>query len=106
MVRPRRVPQTEEERHALLLRRGELATLAQHQAWPVYQAAMREEIETLKKTMLGHVMSDKGLTVEAQAYYRGLIRGIRGAIAVPGSAEARLDADGRERNREVVDVQH
>jgi len=89
VARPKRIISAE-ERRALLLRRGELTALAQHPSWPVYEAAMRESIDEVRRVVFGAAMTDQGISLELQAYYRGVIRGMRTAMKTPVLAEGRL----------------
>ena len=99
MVKPKRII-TEEERRALLLRRGELTALAQHPSWLVYEAVMREAMDDVRRVVFGAAMSDAGISLEMQAYYRGVIRGMRTATKTPVLAENRLTAYLRQNDEE------
>ena len=90
MPRPRKIV-TAEERRALLLRRGELTALAQHPSWPVYEASIREAMDEVRRKVISEAMSDRGISLERQAYYRGVIRGMRTSMNIPVLAEERLD---------------
>lgn len=78
------------ERRALLLRRSELATLAQLPAWEVYQAVIRERIEEIQHIVVAKAMSDKGISAEEQAFHRGRIRALRSIATIPDNANNKV----------------
>jgi G:T/U-mismatch repair DNA glycosylase len=99
VARPRRVVSAE-ERRALLLRRGELTALAQHPSWSVYEAVMREAMDDVRRVVGGAAMTQAGISLERQAYYRGVIRGMRTAMKTPVLAEDRLTEYLRQNDEE------
>ena len=99
VAKPRQILSAE-ERRALLLRRGELTALAQHPSWPVFETVMRETINDVRKVVLGDAMTNAGISLERQAYYRGVIRGMRTALKTPVLAEGRLNEYLRQSDEE------
>ena len=83
MAKPRVISM--EERRTLLLRRSELSTLAQLPNWDVLCSVIEEEIDNLKRVVMGKAMGP-GMTLEEQAYYRGRIVGLRAARSIPQRA--------------------
>jgi hypothetical protein len=74
------------ERRELLLRRAELAALVEHTSWDVLQAVVEDQIDQIKKTIVAAAMNDAGISVERQAYLRGLIQGMRAVRSIPRNA--------------------
>lgn len=70
----------------MLLRRSELATIAQLPNWDVFSAVVEESIDEIKRIVMANAMSDQGISLEQQAYYRGKIVGLRAARSIPSSA--------------------
>lgn len=83
MARPRVISM--EERRALLLRRSELATLAQLPNWDVFCSVIAEEIDDIKRIVMAKAMGP-GMTLEEQAFHRGRIVGLRAARSIPQHA--------------------
>jgi hypothetical protein len=100
VARPRRVISME-ERRALLLRRSELSTLAQLPNWDVYCAVIEQEIEDIKRVVMGKAMGP-GISLEEQAYQRGRVIGLRAARSIPARALDKELTESSPRQEEVV----
>lgn len=74
-----------------MLRQGELTALAQHPSWPVYLGAIEEQIEYITRQVSRAALREPGISLEAQAYNRGLVKGLAQASVIPGHAENQLD---------------
>jgi hypothetical protein len=94
--------QSLDERRALLLREAELAALAQHPAWEVFRAMLAAEETIVRTRVASQAMSPTGITLEEQAYNRGVLRGLERALAIPELAEGAQDK--REAEGEEVNV--
>jgi hypothetical protein len=90
-----------EERRALLLRRNELAVLTELPNWIVLSAVVEEEIEKIKRAMMG-AMLGRGMTIEEQAFMRGRIVGLRAARSIPEHARAKELTESSPRDEEVA----
>jgi len=73
------------ERRELLTRRSDLATLTKLPNWDVFSAVVEEEIDTIKRVMMGRMMG-QGISLEEQAFLRGRIIGLRAARSIPEHA--------------------
>lgn len=82
-----------EERRELLNRRAELAAIGAHPAWEVLAAVIEEDVEKVKRAILGAAMTDEGVSLEAQAYWRGKIAGLRQARSIPMNALSKEQAE-------------
>ena len=100
MARPRRVISME-ERRALLLRRSELSTLAQLPNWDVFCAVVEQEIENIKRVVMGKTMG-VGMSLEEQAFNRGRITGLRAARSIPERALSEELTESSPRREEVA----
>src|SRR5262245_55565994 len=85
-----------EERRALLLRRSELATIAELPNWDVLSAVVEEEIEAIKRVVMAKAMGE-GISLEEQAYHRGRIIGLRAVLSIPRNALREQLTDTSER---------
>jgi len=92
---------TLEERRALMLRRSELSTLAQLPNWDVFCVVVEEEIDNIKRMLMGKVMGP-GLSVEEQAFNRGRIVGLRAARSIPSRALNRELTESSPDEKEVA----
>jgi len=90
------------ERRALMLRRNELATLAQLPNWDVFCAVVEEDIESTKRVVMAMAMSPKGISVEQQAYFRGRITGLQAARSIPTNALSKQLTDSSPDEKEVA----
>ena len=84
VARERRVISLE-ERRALMLRRNELATIAQLPNWDVFCVVVEEEIDSIKRVMMAKALGS-GISLEEQAFLKGKIIGLRAARSIPSSA--------------------
>jgi len=85
VARARRKLISLEERRSLLLRRSELATLAQLPNWAVFCAEVEEDIDAIKQVVMASAMGE-GISLEEQAYHRGRIAGMRSVVGIPTRA--------------------
>src|SRR5262245_25330735 len=90
-MRRRRSP---EEQRELLLRKGELAALANHPAWPVLESVVDEQRQTYLAEMAHKIMTESlTLDPERQAFIRGFMKGAMFVLAVPTGNEASLERE-------------
>jgi hypothetical protein len=88
---PRRSFQgSENERRNLIVRKGELAALYQHPAWPVLVAVLDERREKLERELLAMALGGNGMSLERQAFIRGFFKGVGYVLSIPSNAETRL----------------
>jgi len=90
-----------EERRELLLRRSDLATLTTLHNWLVLGSVIEEEIERIKKSMMGRMLG-RGMTLEEQAFERGRIIGLRAARSIPEHARAKELTESSPQDEEVA----
>ena len=83
-----------------MLRRSELATLAQLPNWDVFCAVIEEEIDNIKKVVMGKAMGP-GITIEEQAVLRGRIIGLKAARSIPTKALSKQLTESSPDEREV-----
>jgi hypothetical protein len=89
-VRPRRAL-NEQERRDLIVRQGELSSLAKHTAWPVLKAVVEGREESFRREASAALIST-GMDQERQAFIRGFLKGMQYVLAVPDGAEPQLEA--------------
>ena len=99
-MRPRRVF-SQEDRRDQLLRRSELSLLVQLPSWEVYGGVIQEEIERIKRSMMGRMMG-VGMSLEQQAYERGRIMGLKAARSIPEHANRDELTESSPTNEEVA----
>jgi hypothetical protein len=90
-----------EERRALLLRRSELSTIAQLPNWTVFCAVVEEEVDNIKRAIMGRAMGP-GITLEEQAFQRGRISGLRAARSIPERARNKELTESSPTEKEVA----
>jgi hypothetical protein len=90
-----------EERREIMLRRSNLATLTTLDNWIVLCTVVEEEIDRIKKAMMGRMLVGQGMTLEQQAYERGRIVGLRAALSIPKKARAKELTESSPTDQEV-----
>jgi hypothetical protein len=87
---PRR-RRSEEEERALLLVQGDLTALAQHPAWPTFEAEVEKQIVKIQRIVLARTLGTGNFTESEIAFWRGLVKGMRWLTVAPSTAERELE---------------
>jgi len=89
-MRRRRLSEDEQKR--LLVTQGDLTSLANHPAWPVFEAVIQEKQGTIERHVLSLTLTGRDeINTHAIEYWRGFLQGMNWLAAVPAGAEQRLE---------------